>query len=182
MVVPFEALLATPLELIVATATSEEVHAACTVILTAEPSLKVPCAVNVCEDPKLIAELAGVTAIETKVALVTVSVVVALIPENAAVIVVVPVVTPVATPPLPDALLTVATDGVDEVQVTAEVRSNCWPSEKVPIALSWVSMVAGSLRLCGVILMDTRLDPSTTRCELALNVPEVAVMVAVPAD
>jgi len=50
------------------------------------------------------------------------------------------------------------------------------------MALSWVSMVAGSFRFCGVILIETRFDPSTTRCALALNVPEVAVMVAVPAD
>jgi hypothetical protein len=131
-------------------------------------------------------ESGGVTAIETNVAFVTVMFVVALIPAKAAVIVVPPMATPVATPPLLDALLTVATDGADEVQVAAEVRSNCWPSENVPVALSWVSMVAGSFRFCGVILIDTRLDPSTTRCALALNVPDVAgmvaVMVAVPAD
>jgi len=81
--------------------------------------------VNVCEDPRLIAELEGVTLIETNVAFVTVRFVVALIPAKAAVIVVLPMATPVATPPLLDALLTVATDGADEVQVAAEVRSNC---------------------------------------------------------
>src|SRR3954462_5272630 len=146
------------------------------------PSVKEPCAAKVCEDPRLIAEFAGATAIETNVAFVTVIFVVALIPAKAAVIVVPPMATPVATPPLLDALLTVATDEADEVQVAAEVRSNCWPSENVPVALSWVSMVAGSFRFCGVILIDTRFEPSTTRCALALNAPEVAVMVAVPAD
>src|SRR5947208_1193599 len=148
-------------------------------MFTDEPSVKDPWAAKICEDPRLIAGLEGVTAIETNVAFVTVIFVVALIPAKAAVIVVLPVATPVATPTLLDALLTVATNGVDEVQVTAEVRSNCWPSENVPTALSWVSMVAGNFRFCGVTLIDTRVDPSTTRCALALNVPDLAVMLAV---
>jgi hypothetical protein len=136
VVEPVEALVAVPLELIVAIATSEELHVVCTEIFTTELSLNVPCAVNCCDVPKLIEGFAGIRSMETKVAFVTVSVVVALMPAKAAVTVLVPVLTPVATPWLVDALLTVATEGVDEVQVTAEVRSSCWPSEKVPVALS----------------------------------------------
>ena len=82
----------------------------------------------------MIVGLGGVTAIEFKVAVVTVRVVVALWPANAAEIVVLPGVTPVATPAVAAALLTVATERDDEVQVTADVRSSCWPSAKVPIA------------------------------------------------
>lgn len=97
-------------------------------ILTVELSLKVPCAANNCDDPKLMVGLAGVTAIEFKVAVVTVRVRggVALIPAKEAETVVVPGATPVATPALAEELLTVATDGADDVQVTAEVKSNFW--------------------------------------------------------
>jgi len=119
---------------------------------------------------------------EVKVAVVTVRLVVALMPAKAAETVVLPAATPVATPALSAELLTVATEGVDEVHVTADVKSNCSPSLNVPIAVSWVSIVAGSLRLCGVILIDTKLDPSTTRGAEALIVPIVAVIVAAPAD
>lgn len=129
--------------------------------------------------------LLGVTAIEVKVAVVTVMVsgVVALIPAKDAETVLVPVATPVAMPALSAELLTVATDGVEDVQVTADVRSNWLPSLNVPVAVSWVSMVAGSLRLCGVILIETRLDPSTIRdAELLLIVPIFAVIIVVPDD
>jgi hypothetical protein len=73
----------------------------------------------------LIDEFEGVTVIEVKVAFVTVRFVVALAPEKAAVTVAPPTATPVATPALFEALLTVATEGLDEVHVAAEVRSNC---------------------------------------------------------
>src|SRR5437764_15495518 len=41
-------------------------------------------------------------------------------------------------------------------------------------------MVAGSLRLCGLILIETRLEPSTIKGADALIVPIFAVIVAVP--
>lgn len=184
VVVPVDALLANPFDLMVATATSDEVHVTCTVILTTELSVNIPWAANSCEDPRLIDGLMGVTEIEVKVAFVTVRVRggVALIPAKAADTVVLPVATPVATPALSAELLTVATEGVDEVHVTADVKSNCWPSLNAPIAVSWVSMVAGSLRLCGVILIERRVEPSTIRDAEALIVPIFAVMLAVPED
>lgn len=151
-------------------------------ILTTELSVNVPCAANSCGDPRLMVGLLGVTAIEVKVAVVTVRFVVPLIPLNAAETVVLPVATPVATPALSAELLTVATDGVEDVQVTADVKSNCWPSLNVPVAVSWVSMLAGSFRLCGVVLIETRVEPSTTSDDEALIAPSVAVIVAVPAD
>jgi hypothetical protein len=138
VVVPVEALVASPFDLMVATVTSDEVQATWTVILTTELSVNVPWAANSCDDPKLIVGLLGVTAIEVKVAVVTVMVrgVVALIPAKDAETVVLPVATPVATPALSAELLTVATDGVEEVHVTADVRSNCLPSLNVPMAVS----------------------------------------------
>ena len=87
-----------------------------------DPSLKVPFARNCSEAPTLIVGFAGPTAIECRVAFVTVRVVVPLSPLNTAVIVVVPGATPVTTPLLSFVLLIVATDGEDEVHVTAEVR------------------------------------------------------------
>src|SRR4051812_35974574 len=101
VLVPLEALLASPFDLIVATVTSDEVQITWTVILTTELSVNVPCAANSSDDPKLIVGLLGVTAIEFRVAVVTVRLVVALMPANAAVMVVPPVDTPVATPGLP---------------------------------------------------------------------------------
>ena len=68
----------------------------------------------------------GVTEIEVNVAVVTVIVsgVVALTPAKAAETVVLPGATPVAMPAVSAELLTVATEGVEEVHVTADVRSN----------------------------------------------------------
>lgn len=43
-------------------------------------------------------------------------------------------------------------------------------------------MVAGSLKLCGVNLIETRLEPSTIRDSEALIVPSFATMFAVPED
>ena len=70
--------------------------------------------------------LLGITAIEVNVAVVTVIVsgVVALTPAKAAETVVLPGATPVAMPAVSAELLTVATEGVEEVHVTADVRSN----------------------------------------------------------
>jgi hypothetical protein len=66
---------------------------------------------------------AGVIAMDTSVAGVTVSVVEPDVLPNVAVIVVEPAVTDVARPLEPAALLTVATPAVSEFQVTDVVRS-----------------------------------------------------------
>ena len=123
---PVEALVARPFALMVATATSDELHTTSTVILTTELSVNVPWAANSCDDPKLMFGLPGVTAMEVRVAFVTVRVMgdVALIPAKDAETVLLPVATPVATPALAAELLTVATDGVEDVHVTADVRSS----------------------------------------------------------
>ena len=71
-----------------------------------------------------------------KVALLTASVAVPFWPAKTAVIVVLPGVMPVATPAVSIALLTVATEGADEVQLTAAVRSRLWPSVKIPVAFN----------------------------------------------
>jgi hypothetical protein len=75
-------------------------------------------------------ELAGVTAIETNVAAVTVSEAVPLTAPDVAVIVAVPVPTPVVRP----VASMVATELSDELQVT-DARSCVLPSSKLPTAV-----------------------------------------------
>src|SRR5262245_15474196 len=80
----------------------------------------------------------------------TVSVVLPLTDPEVAEIVVVPPATPVASP---DAL-TVATDGVDEAQVTCAVRSCVVPSEYVPVAVSCCVAPTAMLGPDGVTAID----------------------------
>ncbi len=79
--------------------------------------------------PSAMLGLAGVTAIETSDAAVTVSVVEPEMPPDTAVIVVEPVATEVARPLEPAALLIVATPVLEELQVADAVRFCVVPSE-----------------------------------------------------
>ena len=88
-----------------------------------------------------------------------------------------PVATAVARP-LP---LTVATDGLDEVQKTCLVRSWLVPSEYMPDAVNCRVAPTGTLGLAGVTDMEDRIAEVTVRVVLPGIVPEMAVMVAVPA-
>jgi len=72
VVAPVPALVATPCLLITATLAFEEVQLTCVVRFCMVPSLKLPVAVNDAGAPKTMEELAGVIAIETRVAFVTV--------------------------------------------------------------------------------------------------------------
>ena len=82
-------------------------------------------AVNCCVSPLVIVESAGVTAIDTSVAAVTVSVAVLLVtPFELAVIADVPVAIPVARP----AVVMVATPGVAEFHAAVPVRFAVLPS------------------------------------------------------
>jgi len=88
-----------------------------------EPSEYVPVAVNCLVVPSAMLGLVGVTAMDTSVAGVTVSVAVPETLPDVAVIVVEPAATDVALPLEPEALLMVATAILDDFQVTAVVRS-----------------------------------------------------------
>jgi len=85
--------------------------------------------VNCLVVPRAILGLAGVIAIETSVAAVTVNVVDPEIAPDVAEMVVEPVATEVANPFEPAALLMVATDDADELHVTVVVRLCVEPSE-----------------------------------------------------
>jgi hypothetical protein len=126
--VPCARLVAKPavaaLLLIVATAGVSELHCTVPVIFWVVPSLNVPVAVNCWVVPRGTAGIAGVTAIETNAALVTVIVVEPVIEPKLAVIVAVPTPVPVAKP----LVVMLATDVRDEFHVTVVDKSSVLPS------------------------------------------------------
>ena len=87
------------------------------------PSESTPCAVKACDVPRASAPASGEMAIATSAAVETVKVVDPLVLPSVAVSVVLPTATVVASPRLPSAFETVATAGVDVVQVASSVRS-----------------------------------------------------------
>lgn len=94
-------------------------------------------------------------------------------------IVVVPVVRVVTLPvPLP----TVATAGLEEVQVTAVVSSRVDPSVKVPVAMNCTVVPVAKEGLLGTMASETSTAGLTVNVVLADIVPSVAVIKVPPAD
>ncbi len=123
--------------------------------------------------------MAGVINTPDRIADVTVKVVLPRTPPKVALMVAVPAMRVEATP----VLLTVATDGLDELQATAAcvVRSKLDPSEYVPEAVNcWVSPT-GILGLAGVTNMEDRVAEVTVRIVPPDRNPEVAAAVMVEA-
>src|SRR4029077_2758861 len=129
--VPTPTAVPKPVALIVATVAVAEAHAALPSTCV-ELSLNVPVAVNCCVAPLLIDGFAGVTAIDTSVAGVTVSSVEPVMLPLVAEIVEVPVPTLVASP----VLLIVATVPVAEAHAAVVVMSSVLASENVPVAVN----------------------------------------------
>ena len=121
--------------------------------------------------------LAGVTVMEDRVAEVTVRVVFPEILPEVAVIVEVPAATAEARP----LLLTVATDGFEELQVTCVLIPWLVPSEYVPVAVNCLVIPAGMLGLAGVTDMEDRVAEFTVRVVVPEIFPKVAVTVEMPA-
>ena len=90
VLVPALIALATPCGSMVATPVLEDVQADVFVMPAVDPSLNVPVATNCCVVPTLIDVLAGVMAIDTRVALVTFSVALPICPAKRADMVTVP--------------------------------------------------------------------------------------------
>lgn len=141
--------------LIVATDWADELQVTDDVRSWAELSENVPVAVNCCGIPTATLELDGRTRIEARVAGVTVRTVDGEMPPCVAVIVVGPTAVEVACPLEPAALLIVATDGVDEFQVTDDVRSCVVLSENVPVAVNCWEVPNAMTGVVGAILMET---------------------------
>jgi hypothetical protein len=125
VVVPAVTAVASPLLSTVATAVLEELQVTEMVTSWVVPSEKVPVAVNCWVVPPGTLGLAGVTAMEDKVAEVTIRVVPPETSPEVAVMIVVPAVRPLAKP----VRLTVATAVLDDPQVARAVISLVVPSE-----------------------------------------------------
>jgi hypothetical protein len=140
------------------------------------PSLKVPVAVNCWVAPLAIDGFAGVTAIDCRVAAVTVRTVDPLIAPDVALMAEVPTPAPVASP----AALIVAVAVVPDDQVTLDVRFWVVPSLKVPVAVNcWVAplVIEG---FAGVTAIDCSVAAVMVRTVEPLIAPDVALIVEVP--
>ena len=118
-----------------------------------ELSVYVPVAVNCCVVPRAMLGVAGVTAIDTKVAAVTVSTTDGeLIEPRVAVILLVPALSADASP----AELMIATVAVADDQDTSADRSWVDWSENRPVALNAWLVPAAMLGFVGVTWADTK--------------------------
>jgi len=154
----------------------DEAQMTCVVISKLVPSEYAPVAVNCWLTPAGMLGLAGVKAMEDRVAEFTVRAALPEILPWVAVMFAGPTATAVARP-LP---LTVATDVFDELQVTCVVISSVVPSEYVPMAVNRWLAPAGMLGATGVTPMEDKVAAVTVRVVLTEMVPWVAVMVAAP--
>lgn len=180
--VPLLTELASPLAVMVATFTLDDVQVIWLVRYCVVPSLKLPTALNRVDPPRAMLALLGVMVIEVRVALVTVNDAVPTCPANTAVMVAVPGAIPFANPLVPPESLMVATDAGDEVHNTELVRFWVLPSANVPTALNCTPVCSATLAFAGVTWTDVSCDESTTREAPPLTEPCCAVTVAVPAD
>jgi hypothetical protein len=143
--------------LMVATDKSDDVHVTDDVRSCVVKSEYVPVAINCWFTPRITLASSGVTAKDTNVAAVTVSVAVPVFPVtgSAAVIVVMPTADESANPLEPVMLLTSATDASEDVHVTDDVRSWVVKSEYVPVAVNCWPVPRAILRFTGVTSIDT---------------------------
>jgi hypothetical protein len=125
--------------------------------------------------------LVGVTAMDTSVAGVTVSVVDPDMLPDVAVIVVEPAAAEVATPSVPAALLIAATAIADEFQITDAVRSCVVLSENVPVAANLTVVPLAMPGLDGVTAIDTSVAEFTVSKVDPVMLLDVAVTVVEPA-
>ena len=122
----------------------------------------------------------GLIAIDTSVAEFTINVACAFTEPELMPIVVVPVLSVLASPAVPAVLLIVATLAAVELQCPLGVRSCVVPSVKVPVAVNCCGLPRGTVASGGLIAIDTSVAAVTvSRVEL-LMAPELAVTVAVP--
>ena len=166
--VPTVTPVATPAALMVATAGVAEAQVtrpvmSCVVLLE-----KVPMALNGSVAPTAMLGVAGVTAIDWRVAALTVSTVEPVMPLSVAEIDEVPAATPVANP----AALMVATAVVAEAQVTWLVMFCVELSENVPVAVNCSVVPDTMLGLAGVTAIEVRVAAGST-----VMVPAMPVVV-----
>jgi hypothetical protein len=176
VVLPAATLEARPCALMVAAAALNDVQVTVVVMSWVLLSLKVPVAVNCLVVPTAVLEFAGVMAIDTRVAAVTVSDAVPLTVPDAAVIVVVPVPVLVANP-----VASMLATEVEEEDHAIEVSNWTLPSSKLPTAVNWWAVPSAMDGIAGLTAMETRCAGTTVNVLVSLNAPTVAVMVVEPA-
>ena len=160
--------VAMPLTVIDTVLFFDELQVTVPVMFCVLPSENVPVAVNCCNVPKGMDAFAGVTAIETRVALVTVRMALDETLPEVAVIVEVPAAIPIASPGAPFTLM-LATERFPEVHCTDAVTFCMLPSVKMPIAAN-CSVVVGAIdALAGEIASETRAGAVTVRLVLPLT-------------
>jgi hypothetical protein len=174
VVVPAPVLVANPLLpavlLIVATLAAEEPQCAELVTSWVEPSVNRAAAVNCWVVPQVIEAFAGVTAMETIAAALTVNTVDPLTPPALAVIVAVPVATEAASPLALAVVMVVSL----EVQLAVLVRSCLLLSVNVPVAVNCWTVPSAIVGLAGVRAIDTSAAAPT----LSVVEPEIEAKVA----
>jgi len=185
---PGPTLLTSPPLLTVATAGFEEVQVRSALRFCVELSEKVPVAVNCRLMPGAMLGVVGVSAIDVRVAPVTVTMVLPVIePHTLATLqVTVIVALPVPMVRTSPVLLTVATEGFEEVQIRSALRSCVELSEKVPVAVNCRLVPGAMLGDGGASAIDTMVAAVTVIVTVAeaepqtLATAQVPVIVAVP--
>ena len=168
--------VARPEALTVATDERSVDQATSPVSVRVEPSVNVPAASNCAVRPAAIDAEGGVTAIETKVAGVTVRIACDVIGPEDAMTRAVPSPTPAARPEA----FTVATDERSVVQTTSLVRARVERSVKVPVVSNWVVRPAAIVAEDGATLIETKVGAVTVNSAKAEIVPLDALTCAVP--
>jgi hypothetical protein len=176
VVPPVAKAVAVPWALMVAKAGEDEVQTTELVMSCVLASENVPVAVNCFVVCGAMLEFAGVTAMETTVAPVTVNEAVPLTEPDVAVMVTVPVATPVTRP----VVSTPATEVVEDDHVT-DGKSWVLPSSKLPVAVkSWV-VPAAIDATDGVTEIDVRCAATTVKVDVSLKPLMLALIVTWPA-
>ena len=161
-VVPVPFAVAKPLLSIVATLVSDDFQVTALVMSTVVPSSSVPIAVNCFVPSEAIEALLGLTAIERRLATVTVTLVEPLIVTEVAVTLIVPYETPDTKPPSD----TVATVVSSEDQLTEPVMFFVLPSLYVPVAVICLVLPTATDGVTGVTV--TLLSVGSTKNPLQL--------------
>ena len=176
VVVPVERLETNPTFVIVATVGVEELHSTDCVISWVELSLNVPVALNCFVASSGIEEFAGAIASETRVAVLTVTEVLADTVPEVTLTVEVPGPTASARP-----FWSIVKTLVELDDHNAGVSTCVLPSSKLPTAVNCCCVPDAIVTLVGVSVMVCRCAATTVITDESVNVPTVAVMVVVPA-
>ena len=145
-------------------------------LLAVLPSLNVPLALNLIEVPRSIRGFAGLTVMETRYAVETVSPVDPLTAPKTALIVLLPAITLVRRPwPL-----IVAAAGFEEVQTADPVTSCVLLSLNVPVAANCFVVPTAMLEFAGVTAIEIKLAPVMVSEAVPLTELELAVIVVKP--